>query len=216
MGYIIGYKVSCPSCHLDVTDAVVFVDHEMCTRCPGCGTAAPYPRGIHPKNLTIKSGRPQCDTCGLLADFGRPWSNSWQLRCTSCLLEETRRFLRLHVNASSTKDVHSMGLVALAVGLPLAVLTAVLVVLETAWFVLTGLVALPLLALAANYLLRGGTVAAGMAEDAERAHQLLDRLDDDTLDEVAKLAVIGLAPGGLWSQKHPGSLLAHPQYPARA
>lgn len=216
MGYIIGYEVHCKTCGRNITDDVVFVDHEMHARCPRCGVAAPYPRGMHPRRLRVVNGRHQCDRCGLLADFGRLWGNEWQLRCTHCLLDDATTFLHGHVTASSTKDVRIMGAVALAIGLPLAALTFFLVVADTAWFVLTGLIALPLLALAANYLLRGGAVAAGMTEDAARSRELLDRLADDTLTDVDRLALLGLQPGGLWSPKFPGNLLEHPQHPARA
>lgn len=208
---IIGYEVHCPRCHRNITDDVVFVKHELSTRCAKCGWAAPYPQEIHPRNMRVRNGRHECEGCGELADFGRTFGTSWQLRCNRCVLDDAVKFLRGHLRASSTAEVHSGGVAALVTGVPLAALTVYLALIDTAWFVLTGLFALPLLVTAANYLLRGEKVAARTAEDAERSKQLLDHLEDDRLSDVDKLALLGLVPGGLWSTGFPGDLLGHPQ-----
>jgi transposase-like protein len=214
MGYIIGYEVHCPSCRADITNNVVFIEHELYARCPSCGAAARYPLGIHPRNMPVKNGRHECDKCGRLTDFARQWGSSWEQRCTSCMLEDATQFLEGHAHPSSAEDVRIMGAVALAVGVPLAALTVVLALIETGWFVMTGLIALPLLALAGYYLLRAGKVAAGTAEHAERSKELLDRLGDDELTDVDKLALIGLTPGGLWTGKYPGDILNDRPAPA--
>jgi hypothetical protein len=53
MGYAV-YTLNCPGCHGDITNDVVFVEHQLGAGCPGCGVATPYPDGIRPQNFPAR------------------------------------------------------------------------------------------------------------------------------------------------------------------
>jgi hypothetical protein len=184
-------------------------------RCPQCQTPYPYPQDRCPKGTEAMQGRYVCHTCGGPADFGRYTGTGTDLRCNTCLAAETARVLHKQPTASTPAQVRGMGLVALAIGLPFAALTAWLVVIESGWFVLTGVVALGVLALSGNYLLRTKTVAAESVVAARRTAELLPAFEDQSLAPVEKLKLVGMYPGTLWPGTFPADAVTRSMAQAR-